>query len=105
MDNMIRKCQHIPASIFAPIYSVLHRAVYVIFGATGGIGSALATRLSKQPNASLVLAAESEDAIKQIGDVGGNAEHHVVDAQKFDEACLSSPARPQPQLGNTGHTT
>ena len=61
--------------------------MYVIFGASGGIGSALAARLSKQQDASVVCVAESEEAIKQIGDVGGNAEHHVADAQKFDEAC------------------
>ena len=61
--------------------------MYVIFGASGGIGSALAARLSKQPDASVVCVAESEEAIKQIGEAGGNAEHHVADAQKFDEAC------------------
>ena len=61
--------------------------MYVVFGASGGIGSALAARLSKQPDASVVLVAESEDAIKQIEDLGSNAERHVADAQKFDEAC------------------
>ena len=62
--------------------------MYVIFGASGGIGSALAARLSKQPDASVVCVAESEEAIKQGGDLGGNAEHHVADAQSFDEACM-----------------
>ena len=86
---------HISAALAAVCFRLLcavteicmHGAVYVIFGASGGIGSALAARLAKQPDASLVLAAESEEAIKQVGDVGGDAERHVVDAQKFDEAC------------------
>ena len=63
-------------------------AVYVIFGATGGIGSALAARLSKQQDASVILAAESDEALKQLGDTGDNAEQHVADAQDFGQVPL-----------------
>ena len=78
----------------------------MIFGASGGIGSALAARLSKQPDASVICVAESEEAIKQIGDVGGSAEHHVANAQKFDE--VHAPAAcptPYPSRLTTSYDT
>jgi NAD(P)-dependent dehydrogenase (short-subunit alcohol dehydrogenase family) len=71
----------------------------VIFGASGGIGSALTARISKQEDASLILAAESDEALKQIGSTGENAEQHVADAQQFDQVPLwqhplSAPLNP-----------
>ncbi len=48
--------------------------MYAIFGATGGIGSALAQRLAKHPNATLVLVGR--------------------DAGKLDKAVASLAAQP-----------
>jgi hypothetical protein len=41
-------------------------AVYLIFGATGGIGSALAQRLAKHEGAALVLAGRNQDKLSAL---------------------------------------
>lgn len=42
-------------------------AVYVVFGATGGIGSALAHRLAKHPGAALVLVGRDQNKVQASG--------------------------------------
>ncbi|MBK9315849.1 MAG: SDR family oxidoreductase [Acidobacteria bacterium] len=62
--------------------------VYVIFGATGGIGAALSRSLSSS-GAHLMLAGRSEDRLNDLaGDFG--AEHFVLDATQVDAvaACM-----------------
>jgi short-subunit dehydrogenase len=55
VDNVIALCS-------APA------AVYLIFGATGGIGSALAQRLAKHDGAALVLAGRNQDKLSALSD-------------------------------------
>lgn len=62
--------------------------VYVIFGATGGIGAALSRSL-RSGGAHLMLAGRSENRLNDLaGDLG--AEHFVLDATQVDAvaACL-----------------
>ena len=59
------------------------KPVYLILGATGGIGSALCRRLA-QAGAHLVLGARSEDALNTLAaEVGGSA--HPLDATDFEQ--------------------
>lgn len=41
-------------------------AVYVVFGASGGIGSALSKRLLAQPGATVVVAGRDEGKLQQL---------------------------------------
>jgi NADP-dependent 3-hydroxy acid dehydrogenase YdfG len=46
--------------------------VYVVFGASGGIGSALSKRLLAQPGATVVLAGRDEGRLQQlVSSIGG----------------------------------
>lgn len=57
--------------------------VYIILGATGGIGSALSRRLANR-DASLVLGARSEDDLSALADeTGGDA--HPLDATDYEQ--------------------
>lgn len=47
--------------------STLARAVYVVFGATGGIGSALVHRLAKQANAAVLMVGRCVLAAEECG--------------------------------------
>lgn len=40
--------------------------MYAIFGATGGIGSELARRLTKQPGANVMAAADTKESLGQL---------------------------------------
>jgi NADP-dependent 3-hydroxy acid dehydrogenase YdfG len=47
-------------------------AVYVVFGASGGIGSALSKRLLAQPGATVVVAGRDEARLQQlVSNIGG----------------------------------
>lgn len=47
-------------------------AVYLVFGATGGIGSALSKLLQSQPDAKLILSGRTESKLKELSDsIGG----------------------------------
>jgi NADP-dependent 3-hydroxy acid dehydrogenase YdfG len=49
-------------------------AVYVVFGASGGIGSALSKRLLAQPGSTVVLAGRDEAKLQQlVSTLGGGA--------------------------------
>jgi NADP-dependent 3-hydroxy acid dehydrogenase YdfG len=60
-------------------------AGYVIFGASGGIGSALAARLVKQGGA-VLLCGRSEDKLKALADKIGGGTPFVADALDGDAA-------------------
>lgn len=47
-------------------------AVYLVFGATGGIGSELSRLLQLQPDAKLILSSRTESKLKELADsIGG----------------------------------
>ena len=47
-------------------------AVYLVFGATGGIGSELSRLLQAQPDAKLILTSRTESKLKELSDqIGG----------------------------------
>jgi NAD(P)-dependent dehydrogenase (short-subunit alcohol dehydrogenase family) len=56
--------------------------VYLILGATGGIGSALTRKLA--PSTDLVLGARTEDDLRALADETG-ATPHTLDATQYDE--------------------
>lgn len=66
------------------------RPLYVIIGATGGIGAALTWKLSAN-GARLTLAARTEGPLKKLAD-DARAEWQTVDGTNFDEveACVRS---------------
>ena len=64
--------------------------IFVVLGATGGIGSSLSRRLAAS-GAGLMLASRSEDSLQALaGEVG--AEHAVVNATSFEqvESCIAA---------------
>ena len=67
--------------------------VYLVFGATGGIGSCLSRRLAAR-GARLVVAARDADRLRALaGELG--AEPHPVDATRFDDANACAEATVQ----------
>jgi NADP-dependent 3-hydroxy acid dehydrogenase YdfG len=48
--------------------------VYLVFGASGGIGSALSKRLLAQPGATVLLAGRDEAKLQQLVDSLGGGE-------------------------------
>ena len=64
--------------------------VYVVFGATGGIGADLCRRLSAR-GARLVVAARDADRLRALAQETG-AEAHPLDAARFEEvdACVAA---------------
>lgn len=80
----------------------LQSAVYVIFGASGGIGSALGKRLLAQPGSTVVLAGRDESRLQQLQQTLGGGVPMVGDPldakQVFTSTCnqlqcnMSAPA-------------
>jgi len=71
--------KHHPASVCELLKRQIHsnypfHAVYVVFGASGGIGSALSKRLLAQPGATVVLAGRDEGRLQQLRDSLGGGE-------------------------------
>lgn len=64
--------------------------VYLVFGATGGIGSCLSRRLL-QRGARLVVASRDANRLKVLADELG-AEPYPVDATQFDETIACAEA-------------
>lgn len=63
-------------------------AVYVVFGATGGIGSEIARRLAKQDGPLVVLAGRDEAKLEELSQrVGGRRAVSVVDALNAEQVC------------------
>jgi len=64
-------------------------AVYIVLGATGGIGSALAERLASG-GARLILAARNQERLGELA-ASLDAQPYVLDATRFDEVerCVS----------------
>lgn len=67
--------------------------VYLVFGATGGIGSCLSRRLAGR-GARLVVAARDADRLRALADELG-AEPHPVDATQFEETSACAEATVQ----------
>ena len=66
-----------------------HAAGYVIFGASGGIGSALARRLVQNQGASVLLCGRDESKLKALQEkIGGGTPFvaNVMDAEAAEEA-------------------
>ena len=58
MELCMQSCMHMCNKHTLPVYVLTACclcAVYVVFGSTGGVGSALSKRLSKQEGAAVVL--------------------------------------------------
>lgn len=66
---------------------VLSYAVYVIFGATGGIGQDLAKRLLAANN-KVVLAAHDEDKLSKLKEELGGGETKAIDVMDSKQVCL-----------------
>ena len=66
---------------------MLPYAVYVIFGATGGIGQDLAKRLLAAKN-KVVLAAHDEDKLSKLKEEVGGGETKAVDVMNSKQVCL-----------------
>lgn len=65
--------------------------MYVIFGATGGIGSDLAKRLLAA-NSTVILAADQEDKLSKLKEELGGGETKTVDVLNSKQVCgLKSP--------------
>ena len=60
------------------LHEVSVRAVYVIFGATGGVGSDLAKRLLAANN-KVVMAADNEDKLSKLKEDLGGGETKAID--------------------------
>lgn len=60
------------------------RPVYVVLGATGGIGSELCRRLVAREDARLVLAARDETRLGELADEL-EADYHAIDATRGDQ--------------------
>lgn len=69
------------------MYVVLCYAVYVIFGATGGIGQDLAKRLLAANN-KVVLAAHDEDKLSKLKEELGGGETKAVDVMNSKQVCV-----------------
>ncbi len=63
-------------------------AVYVLFGATGGIGSSLSMLLASQPGAQLLLSARDEGKLQELAasatDAGAATDVHTAAADPCD---------------------
>jgi NADP-dependent 3-hydroxy acid dehydrogenase YdfG len=60
------------ATTITSIFVSVFFAVYVVFGASGGIGSALSKRLLAQPGATVVVAGRDEGRLQQlVSSIGG----------------------------------
>ena len=66
---------------------MLFYAVYVIFGATGGIGSDLAKRLLAA-NSTVVLAAHDEDKLSKLKEELSGGEIKAIDVMNSKQVCL-----------------
>lgn len=73
---------------------MMSHAVYVIFGATGGIGSDLAKRLLAANN-KVVLAADNEDKLSKLKEELGGGDTKTIDVMnskqvycRLRSACL-----------------
>lgn len=71
------------------VYCVMNAvyAVYVIFGATGGIGQDLAKRLLAANN-KVVLAAHDEDKLSKLKEELGGGETKALDVMNSKQVCL-----------------
>lgn len=68
--------------------SVLHAAVYLIFGATGGIGSEVCKLLTAQEGARVVLAARNSSKLEGLSaQLGGQHSSVVVDPLSPEQVC------------------
>lgn len=78
-------------------------AVYVVLGATGGIGSALSRRLAAS-DARLLLAARDVGKLEELADTLG-AQRHAVDATRFEqvEACVARAVELFGRLGGVAN--
>lgn len=66
---------------------MLSCAVYVIFGATGGIGQDLAKRLLAANN-KVVLAAHDEDKLSKLKEELGGGEIKAIDVMNSKQVCM-----------------
>ena len=64
----------------------LFRAVYVIFGATGGIGSDLAKRLLAA-DSKVILAADNGDKLSKLKEKLGGGETQEIDVMNSKQVC------------------
>lgn len=69
------------------LHVVLLYAVYVIFGATGGIGQDLAKRLLAANN-KVVLAAHDEDKLSKLKEELGGGETKAIDVMNSEQVCV-----------------
>lgn len=69
------------------MHVVLSYAVYVIFGATGGIGQDLAKRLLAANN-KVVLAAHDEGKLSKLKEELGGGEIKAIDVMNSKQVCL-----------------
>lgn len=72
-------------------YIHLYHAVYMVFGATGGIGSALVHRLAKHEGASVVLVGRSQeklDSLQASVAASGGVTSLVADVTDSKQVCL-----------------
>lgn len=62
-------------------------AVYLVFGATGGIGSALSKLLQSQPDAKLILSGRTESKLKELSESIGGGTPMPADVLNPQEVC------------------
>lgn len=75
------------------------RAGYVIFGASGGIGSALAARLLQHPGASVLLCGRDEGKLQELAERIGGGTPCVADVSDL-KATEEAIARAEKEFGN-----
>ena len=74
-------------------------AGYVVFGASGGIGSALAARLLQQPGASVLLCGRDESKLQELAERIGGGTPCVADVSDL-KAAEDAMARAEKDFGN-----
>ena len=86
---MKTSCSHssrLAASDAVAVLTLAEPAVYVIFGATGGIGSDLAKRLLAA-NSTVILAADQKDKLSKLKEELGGGETKTVDVLNSKQVC------------------